>query len=121
MVFLYTTFMTTLTITLPDIPAQKIRDRAKTEGFRNPEEWAKFLVERRMIDSRKQQEETIKKFALLRASTKPVNVSPSEAKAIKRGREAIKCGAYVTIDKLNYELESQRRETSAKKAGSPSS
>lgn len=113
--------MTPLTITLPDILSQKIRERAKREGFRNPEEWAKFLVERRIIDSRKQQEETIKKFALLRASTKPAVISPLEAKAIKRGRAAIKSGAYVTLDQLNHELESQRRETSAKKAGSPSS
>lgn len=121
MVFLYAIFMTTLTITLPDVPSQKIRERAKTEGFRSPEEWAKFLVERRMIDSPKQQEETIKKFALLRASTKSVDISSSEAKAIKRGREAIKRGEYVTLDQFIHELDSQHRKTGTKKARSSSS
>lgn len=41
--------MTTLTITLPDVPSQKIRERAKREGFRNPEEWMRFLVTRHLI------------------------------------------------------------------------
>lgn len=112
--------MTTLTITLPDVSSQKIRERAKTEGFRNPEEWAKFLIERRIINSQKQ-DKIHRKFAVLRASTKPVDISPSEAKAIQIGRAAIKRGEYVTFDQLVHELESQHCETSTKKAGAPSS
>ena len=106
--------MTTLTITLPDISSQKIQERAKTEGFKNPEEWCRFWIERR-INS-----DIIKKFAVLRAITKPVDISASEAKAIQRGRAAIKRGDYVTLDQLGYELGSQRRKTSTKKAGTPS-
>ena len=41
--------MTTLTITLPDISSQTIQERAKTEGFKNPEEWMRFLLTRHII------------------------------------------------------------------------
>lgn len=119
MVFLYAILMTTLTITLPDVPSQKRRERAKIEGFENPNEWARFLVERRIIDSRKKKG-IKKKFALLRASTKSVDISSSEAKAIKRGREAIKRGEYVTLDQFIHELDSQHRKTGTKKARSSS-
>ena len=40
--------MTTLTITLPDVSSQKAKERAKSEGFKNPNEWARFLVEQNL-------------------------------------------------------------------------
>lgn len=38
--------MPTLTITLPTQSFRKIKKRAQKEGFKNPTDWARFLVEK---------------------------------------------------------------------------
>jgi hypothetical protein len=46
---MYSALMTTLTVTLPDIPSHKVREHAKREGFRSPEAWMQFLLTQHLI------------------------------------------------------------------------
>jgi hypothetical protein len=40
--------MPTLSITIPQSNFRKIQTRARREGFQNPNEWARFLLERNL-------------------------------------------------------------------------